>query len=769
MRLSSAVRLMLALGLITTLFSACSRDPNLRKQKYFESGQRFFEKGKYREAVIQFGNAIQVDPRFGPAHYQLAQSYLKLQEWQRAYQELSRTVELQPENNDAHIDLANLLIAGGKGDDLQQAQEHIDLLLARQPDKPQVHEALANLMSARNNLPAAIEEMQKAIKFGPDRWEAYLNLALLEARSNQFEGAEANFKKAVQLNPQAMNAQLALGGFYQTRNRMTEAEQQYRHAIEVDPTSSDPRAALARLYLMQGRRGEAEGLLKQTKRDLRDDSAAYRMLGDFYFAIGDLDKATNEYGSLHHDHPKDLQVAKNYVQLLILESRLEEARKLNDELLKKNPNDSTALVYRGEIQVRDRHPRDAADTLQLAIKNDPENGVAHYQLGLAFDGLGNLSRAENEWRDAVRLRPDLAEAHRALAAVAVRKQQWDSLEQSATQVINLQPTTADGYVLRAVSYMNRKQFPRAEEDIRKAIEAAPQSSIGYVQMGNLRLVQKQYTEAEKAYQQALDHDPRSADALSGLMNTYIFQKQVDKAVAAVNAQIRKVPDNSSFYDLLGTALFNAKHDSKGAEAALMKAAELDKNNSDALLKLGRVQVANGSTDAGIATYQKSIQDNPREATFYILLGELYESKHDWEKAKQAYQKALDLRPDNPVASNNLAYVMLETGGNVDVALSLAQTARRGLPDSPNAADTLGWVLYQKGAYQSAIDLFQEALRLAEKDKVPEDATFQYHLGLAYEKTNQHALAKQHLERVLKINPNYSSAEDVRKLLSQLRS
>jgi len=61
-------------------------------------------------------------------------------------------------------------------------------------------------------------------------------------------------------------------------------------------------------------------------------------------------------------------------------------------------------------------------------------------------------------------------------------------------------------------------------------------------------------------------------------------------------------------------------------------------------------------------------------------------------------------------------VLLQSGGNVDVALSLAQTARRGMPDSPNAADTLGWVYYQKGAYRSAIDLFQEALQLEEKNK-----------------------------------------------------
>jgi tetratricopeptide (TPR) repeat protein len=202
---------------------------------------------------------------------------------------------------------------------------------------------------------------------------------------------------------------------------------------------------------------------------------------------------------------------------------------------------------------------------------------------------------------------------------------------------------------------------------------------------------------------------------------------------------------------------------------LKKSAELDKNNSDALVKLGKVQSAMGSADQAIATYQRSAQDNPREASFYILLGELYESKQDWDQAKDAYQKALAIKPNDPLASNNLAYVIMQSGGNVDVALSLAQTARRGMPDSPNAIDTLGWAYYQKGAYKSAIDLFQEALKLAEKNKAPDSATVHYHLGLAYQKTDQPALARQNLERVLKINPNYSAAAEVKKALAQLGS
>jgi Tfp pilus assembly protein PilF len=92
MRSFSHLRLALVLGLIAVVLSGCSRDPNVRKQKYFESGQRYYAEGKYREAVIQFLNATQVDSTFAAAHYQLAQSYLKLQDWQHAYLEVMRTL-----------------------------------------------------------------------------------------------------------------------------------------------------------------------------------------------------------------------------------------------------------------------------------------------------------------------------------------------------------------------------------------------------------------------------------------------------------------------------------------------------------------------------------------------------------------------------------------------------------------------------------------------------------------------------------------------------
>jgi tetratricopeptide (TPR) repeat protein len=766
---SLLVRLIFVCSLTAGLMTGCSRDPNVRKQKYLESGDRYFAKTKYREAAIQYSNAIQVDSRFAAAHYRLGQTYLKLGDSSRAFQELSRTVELSPDNYRAHVDLANLLIGarnpdGSPNDDyMKQAKTHLDLLHEKQPQNPEVMEAWAEYYATQNNIAAAMQQMRQCIAADPNRSESYLNLALLQLRSNLLDQAEANFKKAAELDPKAMNAQLALGGFYQSRNRIPEAEQQYKHAIDVAPRDPAPREALVRLYMSAGKKQEAETLLMQAKKDLGDTSEGYRLLGDFYFASGDLDKATTEYASLYKDHSKDIQVKRNYVQLLILKNNLDEATKLNDELLKANARDVDALVYRGQIQLRRNDAAAAVDSLQAALRDDPNNAVAHYQLGLAFNLQHNDARAESEWREAVRIRSDLIDAQRALATLELKNNDFDGLTRTAQQIITTAPYNPDGYLMRALAEMNRQKYSDAKDDLTRATGIAPASPAPYVQMGNLYQLQKEYGEAIKYYQQALDKDPASTDALQGIMNVYLAQKQLDQAIAAARTQVSKSPNVGGFYDLLGTALFQKK-DLNAADAALHKAIELDKNNSDALLKLGQVQAAEGSVSQALATYQQSIKDHPREIGFYILAGEMYESQRNWDLAKEMYQKALQIQPDSPLASNNLAYVMLQQGGNVDVALAMAQTARRGMPDSSNAADTLGWAYFQKGVYQSAIQMFQESLRLNERKGAADDATVHYHLALAYEKLNQPTQARQQLERVLKINPNNN---DARKALSEL--
>src|SRR5260370_2158851 len=183
------------------------------------------------------------------------------------------------------------------------------------------------------------------------------------------------------------------------------------------------------------------------------------MLGDFYFAIGELDKAVSEYRSLHNDHPKDVQVSKNYVQLLRVKNRVDEANKLNEEVLKSKPKDDEALTYRGEIQLAQGKVNDAVQTLQSVVSSNPVNAVAHFHLGNALNQRAELEQAAKEWQEAARLKPQMVEAQRALAGYALAKGDMAGLEPPPTQPITPHPRLPPPYPLRPLSFTLRRPPP----------------------------------------------------------------------------------------------------------------------------------------------------------------------------------------------------------------------------------------------------------------------------------------------------------------------
>jgi len=745
--------------LLAMSLSSCARDPSVKKQQFLKSGNEYFAKEKYREAAIQYLNAIKVDPQFVEAHYQLAQAYLKLQIYSGAYQELLRTVDLNPDHLKAQVDLGNLLLSGRQ---FKEAQERAQLVLQKDPNNVDAHILLANSYAALQDLPASIQEMQTAIQMDPERAPSYLNLAVLQLGAKQADAAEASFKKAIELDPKSVQATLALGNFYGMQRRWADAELLFQRAVQLSPKNPVTHAALARLFLAQGNRQQSEEVLREAKKAMSDVPQGYRLLGDFYVVTGEAQKALAEYGALNQQYPGDLQVKKNYAQLLIGANQLDEANKTTDEILKRNPKDVDAAILRAQLQMMQKRPADAVTTLESFLKNEEDNVVLHFQLGRALAASGNAARAESEWREALRLAPNYVAAQEALSAAAAAKGDWEQARKGADAVILNNPNIPIGYLLRASARAGRGDYAGAEADAKKAMELAPQSAVPYLQLGAFRASTRRYAEAEKLFERALELDPRSTAALQALVSIYGDQKQPAKGVARASAQVAKAPEVSGHYLILGLAHL-ANKDSEQAEQALAKATDLEKQNVQAWVALAQVQTTRGSVDKAAASYQRAIEADPTQPIVYLMLGTLEESRNNWQRAQELYQKTLQVQPDYALAANNLAFLMLEHGGNVDAALSYAQVARRGLPDLPNTADTLAWAYYHKGAYSLAIDLLQEAVK-----KSPQNATYHYHLGMAYWKNNDKARAKQFLARALELKPANDKADEIRQTLAQLK-
>ncbi len=748
--------LMVTLIVVTALLAGCHGDPNVRKQKYLESGKRYNAQGKYREAAIQFANALKVDKSYPNAHYELAQSYLHLGQFGAAYGELSRTVDLQPTNNKARIGLGNLLLAGGKTD---EAQKQANAVMAAQPNNPDVHAMLSAIALKRGQRDQALIEIHRALELEPSRAAFHEDLALLQAGDpTKTSSVEDELKRSIALDPKSVNAKLLLAALYLKNSRWQEAEQLSRDAVATDPKSLSARGALAQVFLKQGNQAKAEEAMRQASKDLADNPQGVRMLADYFAGSGQMDKAKGEFSSLAVKYPKNDPVQKGYVRVLLQVKDYATARTVVAGLMKNSSKDPEVTALNGILLLRGDKASEAVNALMGGARNFPKDAFIQYWLGKAALAKGDTALAEKSFRHAVDLNPSALNALEELARIAAQRGDMDLLANLADKAIAAAPRFPGGYVWRAMADVSHNSADKAEADLKTAMSVAPQSPQAYLQLGKLRFVQKRFPEGVRLLEQVLQYDPNSIEALRSLISYDLYQKHPDKALGRLNAQIAKSPANSSYYDLLAQLQIQNKNLDQAA-ATVQKAIQLNSSDGEAVILFTQIEAQRGQVANAIGAWEQWLRAHPNDASVMAILGTLEESRGDLAKAEAYYKKSLQIRPQQPIAANNLAYRMLQNGENVDVALTLAQTARQGMPNSPNAADTLAWAYYNKGTYAFARDLLEDAVKAE-----PDNATMQYHLGMVYSKLLDKNTAAMHLRKAASLAPDSPAAKDARAAL-----
>src|SRR5690349_21844469 len=145
----------LVLVAATALLGGCSRDPNVVKKRYLESGNRYYQRGKYKEARIMYMDALQKDQRYGEAYYRLGLTSLKTGPLMSAVNAFRRAVELLPhdgdERRDAMVNLADLYLVAGREQKslLDEVEGFCRELLAKDPKSFDGHRLTGDLDMAR--------------------------------------------------------------------------------------------------------------------------------------------------------------------------------------------------------------------------------------------------------------------------------------------------------------------------------------------------------------------------------------------------------------------------------------------------------------------------------------------------------------------------------------------------------------------------------------------------------------------------------------------
>jgi tetratricopeptide (TPR) repeat protein len=706
------------------LFTGCSTDPGKRKLSYLNDGQRYVKSGKYQEAVIQFRNALEIDPRYAAAHYQLGRAYLVLKNPSAAYRELTEAVTLDPANFDAQIQLATLLLGSRQ---LDQAQSVAQKVLAVDPGNVRAHAILGEKYTLTRDFPKAIHEFRQVVAAEPQRIENHAALGAVYRAAGQFAEAEEAYKQAIAINPKSAPAHIALSQFLFSLGKLPGAEVEMRVACDLDSHAIPPRILLARVLLAMGRTPEAEALYTVLKTIAPNDPQAYQALGVFYSSTGQIEKAAVEFQTLLKTYPKDNSTKAYLVDTLLELNRTIDATPLIREILTSNPADPRGLLSQGRIQLAQGQYENAIDTLQKAIKAAPTSASAHYFLGAAQQSAGFPDSAKTSFARALELQPQMASAEAALANLAARKG-------------------------------NHAESLRLAEHARKTGPDLPAANLAAAQA---LAANGDAHQSEAILQDELRRDTASIPALAGLLKLYSQQGRSAEAVRRITESVQQTPQKAGLHFLLGLAYFSLK-DLDRSEASVRQALKLDPQTPDAYALLANIALARGSTEEAKSILRTAIAAAPRKLMNYMSLVTQYEKEGNWEEAKRLCEKAHEIDTNSPLVATELAFLYLEHGGDVNAAVSLAQIAKQKLPDSPITADALGWAYYKLGSLGSAVVQLKES-----SEKAPNNPIYRYHLGMAYMASRRFDLASQSLRAALRTDPAFPYADNARSALEQL--
>lgn len=711
------------------------------------------------EAGIEYRKALQKQPGNGQAHYKLALVYEAVGDRANAARHFIRAADALPQDDSVQLKAAQYLLFARRFDEARRKGEQ---LLKKNARNLGAQLVVANALAGLKDLNAAVERVEEAIRQDPGRVDSYANLAAFELAAGNVTRAEDVFRSALASNPKSVEARLGLANLLWANGKQADAEALLREALTVEPKHLLANRTLAAFCLANGRVAEAEAPLKTVAEAQPHQVFPRLALADYYLATnrGDeglrlLEQVAKEPGGMS---PAVIRMAGwDYSH-----GRQPAAHHRLDELLKKSPKDAEALLAKAGLLLTDKRLDEALASARAAAEAAPRLARAHYLLARTYLAKRDDDQAIKSLQETLRLSPRFGAASLELAQVHLNAGRGAEAVQFADEAVRNAPGNPQAHYVLIRALMLRGQRQRAEAEMKPML--AQFGNLARVQSlaGLMALSGNDKAGARKAFTRALKLDPNDNDALSGMLVVELAEGRQAEARKRLEARLAATPNDPAILPVAARTLGQLGLEAE-SERAWRKLLEIDAGNLEAYGALGRLYYGQKRLDAARAEFERLARSQPRSVAAHTMVAFLLEMEGRTAEAQKRYEAALAVDAHAPVAANNLAWLYGEQGGNLDVALQLAQTAKAGMPDAPEVNDTLGWLYYRKGLYPLAAG---PLLQAATKD--PKNPVYQYHLGMAYSKTGDTPKARAALQEALRLDASFQYAPDARRALAVLR-
>ena len=404
------------------------------------------------------------------------------------------------------------------------------------------------------------------------------------------------------------------------------------------------------------------------------------------------------------------------------EQQPDAARKRYSDLLKADPKNPRAALALAAILSRTGADSAEVDAqLLAAIKVAPLEPVPRVELVNHYLVDGNAKAALSAAQDAVAAVPDNPDLVNVLGSAQLANGDYQAALSTFAKLESMQRGSPVAALGQAQAYRGLKDAAGRERSLHRALEIKPDLLAAQRMLVDMLDEQQRYDDALAVARSVQKKHPHEEDGYQLEASVEIARQHWPEAMAALRGGLQNAP------------------------------------RPDLAIRLHQTTLKAGRKAEAQAFAADWVKSNPRDTAFQFYLSDLAMAQQAWPDAEASYRRILIIKPDDPLALNNLAWLMMKQ--SKPGALQFAEKAQTLAPNQPALMDTLAQALAADNQVPKALDIEKKAVQRA-----PDAASLRLNLARLYIRVGDKAQARTELETLAKLGNKFSGQSEVTELL-----
>ena len=551
----------------------------------------------------------------------------------------------------------------------------------------------------------------------------YYNNGVNFLKSGQYTNAITEFRKALRENPDDKTSRIQLVNAYISR-----AQYFNNKSADYNKAANDLRSAIFYMKYYNNQPVDAQYLTDLNTMEDNLENILYAMNADQTakgrYTMGRSLRAQGEFAAAATEFQKSQ----------------------NDVNFRKS-----SLANLGEIYYTLNLNEQAVSYLDQALVLDPKNAGLHLKLAEAYERLGKVDLAaeqynlslsknsdnqeilmslENIWKQKIEQNPDDAEAYANLGAVYQRQNNFTAALQQYEKAESINPSNVNTRLNLGTLYQAQKEYDTAIAAYDTIIDVNPNFKLAYLYKAQCYRALGNKDAAIQNYKLALNLDPTNQDIKDELFDMYESDMTPEEKLAYINAQLQKEPNNPALVYKYAFELHSAN---RIAEA--------------------------------IPYYNQAIKLNAKNEDAYINLAQAYKQQQKYDKAREILTNAKAMFPESSAIKKQLASIDTETTSLLYNDASELFRQKKYMEAiavynkiMPATADSLLGI----GACYQALNNNKQAAQYYAKSLTLDSKNSQtaYYAGLAYANAQDFVNAKTYAQKAIALDSNNKNAKEL---------